>query len=212
MTTLSEFVSRELLFLAVTAALGSWPASFLSERVPPVARAALAPALGMCLGTVVFTSTLWFLPARDTYWLVPLLSGLSVAGAILRLRARLSSLRNHKTIRRLTLGFLPLALVVILVSTPTVYTFVQNNSVGPVTYLAPDSGAYTLTIDAMIHESLHTAEVGRSGPWPDLSEAYLAQYMAGFQEVDIDLSRRMWTHSLASVGLGPKAHLCLLLS
>lgn len=185
MTDLTYFVSRELLFLLILSALGSGPATFLSVRFSPLARAAMAPALGMCVGTAIFTCTLWFFPANKTFWLVPALAILSLAAAAHRSWSAIRPIRS-KNSARLLVGVLEIVLVFLLVSAPTVYTFEQNRSVGPVTYLAPDSGAYTLTIDGMVHESLRTAAASKPGTSHDLSQAYLAQYINGFQEIDID--------------------------
>ncbi len=88
MSTALVMVGREALMLAVIGALGSWPATFLPRRFDGVARVAMAPVLGLCAGTCVFTTLVWFVPASDTYWLVPLLCACSLAGAVYRVVGR----------------------------------------------------------------------------------------------------------------------------
>ena len=183
--TAIDFLSREVLFLAILAALGSGPASFLSSRFSTLGRAAMAPAFGMCIGTALSTCLVWFFPADRTYWLIPIFTVLSLAIAIYRSRARWGFDRTRSSPRVLS-GLLQILLVVVVVSAPTAYTFAQAGSVGPVTYLAPDSGAYVLVTDGMIHESLSSAAADYRGPWPDLVQTYYSQYASGFQEIDID--------------------------
>ena len=184
MTVLVQFLSREVLFLAILTALGSGPATFLGEKFSCLARIAMAPVLGMCVGTAVFTCTLWFLSADSTYWLVPVICALSLGVAIYHTRSAWLDIRARS--RSLLLGLGQIALVVVVVTAPTAYTFYRDSSVGPVTYLAPDAGAYALQTDGMIHESLRLARAQYPGPWHDLVQAYYSQYAAGFQEIDID--------------------------
>ena len=80
----SDIFARELIMLAILLCLGSGPASFLGRRFDATARVAMAPVLGLCLGTCVFTTLIWFTAARNTYWLLPLLALASLAVALWR--------------------------------------------------------------------------------------------------------------------------------
>ena len=81
-----DLILRELLFLALLGALGSGPATFLPRRFDGVARAALAPVLGMCVGTCVTVTLVYFFAASETGWLVILLALASLAVAVWRTR------------------------------------------------------------------------------------------------------------------------------
>ena len=80
----TDIFARELVMLVVLLCLGSGPASFLGRRFDATARLAMAPVLGLCLGTCVFTTLIWFTAARHTYWLLPILALGSVAVALRR--------------------------------------------------------------------------------------------------------------------------------
>src|SRR4051794_25918713 len=87
MQTLIDLLAREGAYLLVLLALGFGPASLLSaERFNWATRLALAPVLGFCLGTCVATTVLYFFPAGDTYWMIPLLGLASTGFAIWRTR------------------------------------------------------------------------------------------------------------------------------
>ena len=75
----TDILIRELAMLAVLFALGSAPAAYLGRRFDAAARLALAPVLGLCVGTCVFTTLIWFTAARRTYWLVPVLAAISLS-------------------------------------------------------------------------------------------------------------------------------------
>src|ERR1700689_4347502 len=87
----ADILIRELVMLVTLLALGSAPASLLGRRFDAAARVAMAPALGLCVGTCVFTTLIWFTAARHTYWLLPILALGSVAVALTRGVAAISA-------------------------------------------------------------------------------------------------------------------------
>src|SRR5271169_5060109 len=80
----TDIFVRELVMLVVLLALGSGPAAFLGGRFDAAARVAMAPVLGLCLATCVFTTLIWFTAARNTYWLIPVIALVSLAVALRR--------------------------------------------------------------------------------------------------------------------------------
>ncbi|MBV9336419.1 MAG: hypothetical protein JO243_11045, partial [Solirubrobacterales bacterium] len=76
-----DLIFRELLLVALLAALGSAPATFLPERYDGIARCALAPALGLCIGVSLTVTLVYFFPASDTDWVVIVLALSSLASA-----------------------------------------------------------------------------------------------------------------------------------
>jgi hypothetical protein len=151
--------------LVTLAALGSAPASSLGQRFGAASRVASAPVMGLCLGTCVFTTLIWFTAASNTYWLIPVLGVLSSAYALRRslaavagrdaipVRARLGALCR-------SLGwFDALALVVIcvVVAAPLSYTLHERHSVGPTGVQIWDADDYTADADAMLQLSLREA-------------------------------------------------------
>src|SRR6516225_1490287 len=80
----TDIVIRELIMLVTLAAIGSGPSSYLGRRFDAAARVALAPVLGLSLGTCIFTTLIWFTAARNTYWLVPVIAVASLTVALRR--------------------------------------------------------------------------------------------------------------------------------
>jgi hypothetical protein len=161
----SDIFARELIMLAILLCLGSGPASFLGRRFDAAARVAMAPVLGLCFGTCVFTTLIWFTAARNTYWLLPILALLSVAVALWR---SLTSTADHgKTSYRSHAGALvrslgafdamALALICLVVAAPLSYTLHQRHSVGPTGLSIWDADDYTAETDAMLQMSIHQA-------------------------------------------------------
>lgn len=148
--------------------LGSAPASYLSHRFPPAARLAMAPVLGLCLGTCVFTTIMWFTGARNTYWLVPIVAVTSVLIALrtdLQLiatagrpigEAQKSALRILRRIG--ARDGLALALVCVVVAAPLSYTLHERHSVGPTGFEVWDAFAFTSEADGAVQDGIHAAE------------------------------------------------------
>ena len=59
----------------------------------------MAPVLGLCLGTCVFTTLIWFAAARSTYWLLPVLALVSVGIALTRALAHAPRIATQRTPR-----------------------------------------------------------------------------------------------------------------
>jgi hypothetical protein len=161
-----DIFTRELIMLALLLALGSGPASFLGERFAAAPRLALAPVLGLCLGTCVFTTLIWFTAARNTYWLVLVLAVLSVTVALLRgLRAvQPDADRTYRRtrlallIRRLPVrDALALAVVCVVVAAPVSYTLHERHSIGPMGFAVWDAVDYTAEPDGMEQQSIRQA-------------------------------------------------------
>jgi hypothetical protein len=150
MPVIREMVGRELLMLAVLAALGAGPASFLSSRFESVERVALAPIIGMCIGTSVFMTLLYFFPAADTDWLVVVLAAVSLLVALWRGRRKLNlrpqrpfsprlMLAGAAQSRQKLVGWASLGLVMVLISAPVVSVLRSHGTVGPVEFKIADA-------------------------------------------------------------------------
>lgn len=145
--------------LVTVIALGIGPASFLGARFDAAARLAIAAPLGLCVGTCVFTTLIWFTSARHTYWLIPILATISIVCTLRRtagggqarrgLRAKLGTLSAYDA----------LALVVVCIATmgPLTYTLHERHSVGPVSFLIGDAAGYVEEADGAVQESLSEA-------------------------------------------------------
>jgi hypothetical protein len=150
--------------LVALLALGIGPASFLGRRFDAAARLAIAPVLGLCLATSVFTTLIWFTAARNTYWLLPVIAVVSVTVALRRSLATRSdraqgSGRRRTLLRRLRArDALSLALVCLVVAAPLSYTLHERNSVGPTGFLIMDADGYTTTADGIEQLSIPQVE------------------------------------------------------
>ncbi len=146
-------------------ALGSGPAAFLGRRFDAAARVALAPVLGLCLGTCVFTTLIWFTAAENTYWLLPVLAVLSLAAALWRVRRGVEPdpTADSPTPRRARfprLGLfdaVALLAVCVIVAAPLDYTLHQRHTTGPFGFAVWDSVDYTAEPDGMEQESIRQA-------------------------------------------------------
>jgi MFS family permease len=162
----TDIFVRELVMLATLLALGSGPASFLGDRFGAAGRIAMAPVLGLCLGTCIFTTLIWFTAADNTYWLLPALALVSVLVSAMRVLTLVPK-RNSEETRRSRLvslaGCLPprdaaaLIVVCIAVATPLSYTLHEHHSVGPVGFEVWDTVDYVSEIDAMTQQSIRQA-------------------------------------------------------
>jgi hypothetical protein len=164
----TDIFARELAMLLILFALGSGPASYLPRRFGAAARLAMAPALGLCLGTCVFTTILWFSPARHTYWLVPIVALISVAIALQREMQRIRAVESAVDGKRFpwrrmagalgTRDALALALVCVVVAAPLSYTLHERHSVGPTGFEVWDAFAFTSEADGAVQDPIHTVE------------------------------------------------------
>jgi hypothetical protein len=155
-----EIAARELGALAVLFAMGIGPASFLGRRFDVAAKLAMAPALGLCLGTCVFTTLIWFTAAKHTSWLVPVIAAASIAIAVRRslTAGRPSSQGRGPRGRLRAWDAAALVGVCLVVAAPLSYTLHERDSVGPTGYLILDTDGYTATADGMEQLSLRQAE------------------------------------------------------
>jgi hypothetical protein len=161
----TDIVTRELAMLAILLALGSGPAAYLGKRFDPASRLALAPVLGLCVGTGVFTTLIWFTAARHTYWLLPVLAACSLLIALRRAsRAAAREEGSRRTARyaRLVRRLRPtdvvaLLAVCVVVAAPLDYTLHQRHSVGPIGFAVWDAVDYTAEPDGMEQQSIRQA-------------------------------------------------------
>ncbi len=181
--------------LAILASLGATPAAMLSPRFDAVSRVGLAPVLGLCVGTSLFTTLAYPFAANDTAWLVPVACVASLAGAV-RIGGGRSALRAAAAGHRL--AWASLALVAVVVAGPLVYTMHQRHTVGPASYAVWDADGYVAATDVAASTSLHDEERALP-PWHNL-EVELADFLArGDQNLD---ATRFSANVNALVGLG----------
>jgi hypothetical protein len=161
----TDIVTRELAMLVTLFALGIGAASFLGQRFDAAARLALAPVLGLCVGACVFTTLGWFFPARDTFWLLPILAVVSLVVA--SRRALVSTHRDEGAYRSSAKSLLrslgardalALAIVCIVVAAPLSYTLHEHHSVGLAGFEVWDTDGYVGEIDGMEQESISQAQ------------------------------------------------------
>jgi hypothetical protein len=168
----TDIVVRELVMLVTLAAIGSGPASYLGRRFDAAARVALAPVLGLCLGTSMFTTLIWFTAARNTYWLVPVIALASLTIALRRATTTGRVVgRESRTSRILaSLKKLPardalaLVAVCVVVAAPLSYTLHERHSIGPIGFEVWDAVGYTATADGMEKQSIRQAAHSYSQP------------------------------------------------
>jgi len=162
----ADIFTRELVMLVTLLALGSAPASFLGRRFDAAARVAMAPVLGLCVGTCVFTTLIWFAAARNTYWLLPILALVSIGIALQRGLASIPMDRGEEAQRSRMMALaqrlrpidaVALVVVCIVVATPLSYTLHERHSVGPVGYEVWDAVDYAAEPDAMDQDSIRQA-------------------------------------------------------
>jgi hypothetical protein len=162
----TDIFTRELIMLVTLLALGSGPAAFLGRRFDAAARLAIAPALGLCVGTCVFTTLIWFTAARYTYWLIPVLAVASVAVGLWRGLGAVDPDRRTASSRSRVIRLMSrlrardafaLAVVCVVVAGPLSYTLHERHSVGPIGYEVWDVDDYTAEPDAMEQESIRQA-------------------------------------------------------
>jgi hypothetical protein len=172
-----DLISRELLFLALLAAIGSGPATFLSERFDGVARAAMAPVFGLCVGVCLTVTLVYFFPSSETWWvLIPL--ALASLGVAVRRRGRAPRWPGRR-------GLIQIAVVVIVVLGTFSYPLALRHTVGPAGgWAIADTTGYVSEINGEARQGIQRAEQNRA-PFADLSMAYWSGYAAGFQQLDV---------------------------
>jgi hypothetical protein len=172
-----DLLARELLFVVLLAAIGSGPAAFLPERYDGVARLALAPVLGLCVGVCVTVTLVYFAPTADTGWVVIPLALVSIAVAARRRlpRARWVSGR----------GIVQLAVVVVVILGSFDFPLAVRHTVGPDGgYAIADTAGYLSEINGEVHHSIRDADHIQP-PYADLGVGYWAGYAQGNQELDV---------------------------
>ena len=175
-----ELLVRELLMLGLLSGLGAGPASWLSVRFSVVDRVALAPIVGLCLGTAVFTTLLYFFPAQDTSWLVPVLVVMSVLMAAIRGRRAV----GWRMLRVNLAGWVSVMLVVVIVTVPILSVMRSHHTVGPVSYAVGDAIGYVAMTDTAVHMSLHRA-IDTGPPFRNEAEHYGVAYAKSYQNLDV---------------------------
>jgi len=188
----ADIFIREAAMLITLVALGSGPASFLSRRFDAAGRLAMAPVLGLCAGTCVFTTLIWFTAARHTYWLLPILAVASVAVALRRglaaqtqpqegpQRSRAALLLRQLRLR----DAVALSVVCVVVAAPLSYTLHERHSVGPVGFEVWDAVGYTAEADGMVQQSIRTASHGNYATAHNFIKRYWEYYASGNQNID----------------------------
>jgi hypothetical protein len=189
----ADIFTRELVMLMTLLALGSGPASFLGRRFDAAARLAMAPVLGLCLGTCVFTTLIWFTATGNTYWLLPVLAIISVAIALWRglaaVSAKSAEARRRSRVlllvRRLRVrDAFALLVVCVVVTAPLNYTLHERHSVGPIGFEVWDTVGYTAEIDGMTQQSIRVAADHDYATAKSFIYAYWEFYAAGNQNLD----------------------------
>ena len=172
-----DLITRELLFLALLAALGAGPATFLSKRYDGAARFAMAPVLGLCVGVCVTVALIYYFPARDTGWFVVVLALASLGLAAWRRRAWPRWHGGRAVVQ--------LAVVAIVVLGSFDYPLAVRHTVGPDGgYTIADTAGYVSEINGEEQWSIRRADLNRP-PWSDLSRAYWSGYAHSYQQLDV---------------------------
>jgi hypothetical protein len=177
MSVLIDLLARELLFVVLLAALGAGPASWLSSRWDAGARAAIAPALGLCVGVCLTVTLIYWFPARETSWAVIAAAIISVALGVW----------HRPPARRRPRGRTVLALVflVVVVVGSFNYPLVIRGTVGPVGgFQVGDTGGYVAETDGFARYSIRQA-AGLKAPFADLAIAELNGYVSHTQQLDV---------------------------
>jgi hypothetical protein len=173
-------------------ALGSGPASFLGRRFDAAARIAVAPVLGLCLGTSVFTTLIWFTGAWNTYWLLPVLALVSVTVALRRGLASQQQNPDEQLRRRIALllmrlsryDAIALVTICVVVAMPLSYTLHERHSVGPTGFEVWDAFAFTAEADGSVEDSSHSAEHKANTFGQNFAQMYWAGTASQDQQFD----------------------------
>jgi hypothetical protein len=185
---LVELAVREAAMLATLFALGAGPAAFLPADLGRAVRVLLAPALGFCVGTCLFTTLIWQFPAEKTAWLLPLAALGSLALSAWRLRhlGRTTERSTGRTAgpgparRGVVVTVLQVAVVCLAVVGPTSAVLAAHSSVGPVAYKVADVDGFVMQTDAMVHQSLSVARGAAAQQNADLVQQFWAHDATGY--------------------------------
>ena len=134
----------------------------------------------MCLGTSLFTTLLYFFPADDTGWLIPVAVAISVLVAAIRCRGAV----GWRMLRANLAGWVSLAAVVALVTVPILAVTHARDSLGPVSYAVGDAIGYVAETDTDISTSLHE-QINARPPLPNEAANYGAVYAQSYQNLDV---------------------------
>jgi hypothetical protein len=174
-----DLIVREVLFVALLAALGAGPAAFLGAQFDATARLAMAPVLGLCVGSCLTVTLGYEYPARQTSWLLMGVAALSVAIAAWR-----------RPVRRLApnpAGRLQVAIILIVVLGAFDYPLAARHTVGPVGgYDVADTSGYVTETDGLARESVRDAQHS-VGPYSDLETVAVVNY-DGHASQQLDIS------------------------
>ena len=164
-TTWLDLAFREAVAVALLAALGSGPAAFLGGTQAGT-RIALAPALGLALGTATLYSAGHVISLHTAAWwvLLPMIV-VSLAVFAVKERPRRRSVERSPGVA----SALKIGLLFVVVTSALNYPLVHRESLGPVAYRVSDANAYVALTDRL--ESHGFSD--RSGvPSWDLTSAY----------------------------------------
>lgn len=180
------------------AAIGSGPATFLPERFDRVARWALAPVFGLCVGVCVTVTLVYAFPTGDTGWVVIVLAVASVVLAWWHTGPRtggrgspgwfrtaaerpFASRRSPAIVR----DGLQVGVVVVVILVSFNYPLTLRHTVGPDGgYSIADTTGYVSETNGEERDSIHQAERLHT-PFADLATFYWAGYAANDQQLDV---------------------------
>jgi hypothetical protein len=174
-----DLIIRELLFLALVTALGSGPATFLPKRFDAVARAAMAPVFGLCVGVCLAVTLIYFFSAHDTRWVL-----IPVALASLGLAAwRWRKLPAPRWPNRR--GVIQLAVVALVILISFDYPLAHRGTVGPAGgYTIADTAGYVSETNGEARQGIRQTRHD-AAPFADLSVYAWASYAYGYQQLDV---------------------------
>ena len=193
-----DLITRELVFVALLAAIGSGPATFLPDRFDRVGRWALAPVLGLCVGVCLTVTLVYAFPTRDTGWVVIVLAVASFAVAWWRTGRRTRWRRSMDAYRSaaerpfaarqssaIVRDGLQVGVVVIVILVSFNYPLALRHTVGPDGgYSIADTTGYVSETNGEERDSIHQAE-HLHPPFADLATFYWAGYAHNYQQLDV---------------------------
>jgi hypothetical protein len=165
MTTWLDLTFREVVILALLAALGAGPAAFLRDTQAGT-RTALAPALGLALGATALVSAGNVTSLGTAAWVV-LLPMILISLAILAVKERRRP-RGSERSPAVATG-LKICLLIVVVTSALNYPLAHRDSLGPVAYRVSDAAYYVEFADRLESHSL--SDRSHQPTW-DLTSAY----------------------------------------
>ena len=193
-----DLISRELVFVVLMAAIGFGPATFLPERFDRVARWALAPVFGLCVGVCVTVTLVYAFPTGDTGWVLIVLAVASVVLAWWHTGPRTGGRASPGWFRTaaerpfasrrspaIVLDGLQVGVVVVVILVSFNYPLALRHTVGPDGgYSIADTTGYVSETNGEERDSIHQAE-RLHAPFADLATFYWAGYAANDQQLDV---------------------------